>query len=77
MDPPLSQNAVGVCNQITLLIVYYIIFRLGTLLKVMVHLYESPTFLIFPVSFMFINFSFHIFLVLVSEMFTSFTCYIV
>jgi hypothetical protein len=34
MVPPPSQNTVSVCNQITLLILYYISFRLVTLLKV-------------------------------------------
>ena len=34
MFPPPSQNAVGICNQITLLILHYISARLVTLLKV-------------------------------------------
>jgi len=34
MVPPPSQNAVGICNQITLLILYYISARLVTLFKV-------------------------------------------
>jgi hypothetical protein len=35
MFPPPSQNTVGVCNQITLLNIYYIISRMVTLLKAM------------------------------------------
>jgi hypothetical protein len=31
--PLLSQNTVGVCNQITLLILHYVSYRLVTLLK--------------------------------------------
>jgi len=34
MFPPPSQNTVGICDQITLLILYYISSRLVTLLKV-------------------------------------------
>jgi len=34
MVPPTSQNTVGACNQITLLILYYISSQLVTLLKV-------------------------------------------
>ena len=34
MVPPLSQNTVGVCNQITFLILYFIRSKLVTLLKV-------------------------------------------
>ena len=34
MIPPPSQNTVGVCNQITLLILYYISSRVVTLLDV-------------------------------------------
>jgi len=33
MVPPPSQNTVGVCNQITLLMLYYISHRLVTLLR--------------------------------------------
>ena len=33
MIPPSTQNAVGVCNQVTLLILYYISSRLVTLLE--------------------------------------------
>ena len=33
-DSPSSQNTVGVCNQVTLLVLYYISSRLVTLLKI-------------------------------------------
>ena len=64
IDPPPNQNIVGVCNQITLLVLYYISFRLVTLLKVIdapIRVYD-----IFGLtaSFKFINFSFRIFLLL-------------
>jgi hypothetical protein len=39
--PPPDQNSVGVCNQITLRMLYYIISSLVTLLKVTDALYKS------------------------------------
>ena len=46
MVPPLSQNTVGVCSQMTLLFLYYISSRLVTLLKSLMPLYMSVIFLI-------------------------------
>ena len=61
MVPPHSQNTVGVCNQITLFILYYISSRLVTLLKVTdVPTQVSDIFYV-TVSFKLINFSFQIF----------------
>ena len=77
MVPPTSQNTVGVCNQITLLILYHISSRLVTLLQVT----DAPkqVFDIFylTLSFKLINFSFQTFLLFVPEMSTTFTSYIV
>jgi hypothetical protein len=60
--PPPSQNTVGVCNQVTLLIFYYINSRLAPPLKVI----NTPTqvcdILVLTVCFKFITFSFQIFL---------------
>jgi len=71
MVPPRSQNTVGVCNQITLLILYFIISRWVTLLKVT----DTPIQVsdIFDYCFKFINFSFQIFLLLVPEISISFS----
>jgi len=64
MVPPTNQNTVGVCNQITLLIVFHISSRLETILKVAdVHKQVSGIFY-FTVSFKFINFRCQIFLLL-------------
>jgi len=71
MVPPPSQNTVGVCNQITLLIPYYISPRL------VMPLYKSLIIFYLTVSFKFINFSFQIFLLFVPNMSTSFTSYTV
>jgi hypothetical protein len=53
---------VGVCNQITLLILYYIISRLVTLLKVTDATIQVSDILVVTVCFKLINFSFQIFL---------------
>ena len=58
MVPPPSQNTVAVCNQITLLILYYISSRLLSLLNITdVPIQVSDIFYL-TVSFKFINFSF-------------------
>jgi hypothetical protein len=75
--PPPSQNTVVVCNQITLLILYYIISRLVTLLKVVGVPVQVSDILVLSVCFMFINFGFQIFLLFIPEMSTSFSTYIV
>ena len=62
MFPPPSPNAVGVCNQITLLILYYISSRLVTFRKVNDAPIRVPNIFYFTVSFKFLNFSSQIFL---------------
>jgi hypothetical protein len=46
MIPPPSKNTVAVCNQITLLILYYISSRLVTCFKLLMLLYKSLIFFI-------------------------------
>ena len=75
MIPPPSPNTVGVCKQITLLVLYYIISRLLTLLKVIDAPIRVTDILDLTVSFKFISFSFQIFLLFVPEVSTSFTSY--
>jgi hypothetical protein len=61
MVPPPSQNTVGLCNQITLLVLYCISSRLVMLLKITeAPLQVSDIFLI-TVSFKLINYIFQIF----------------
>ena len=72
MFPPLSQNIVRVSNQITLIILYYISFRLVTFLKVTDAPIKVSDNFCLTVSFKFINFSFKVFLLFVTEMSTSF-----
>ena len=60
MVAPPTQNTVGVCNQITLVILYYTSSRLVTLLKIIdVPIQDSDIFYL-AVSFKLINFSFQI-----------------
>jgi len=61
VHPP-SQNTVGVCNQITLLIPHSIISRLVTLLKITDDPIQVSDIFDFTVSFKFINFSFQVLL---------------
>src|SRR5215470_9196989 len=77
MIPPPSQTIVGVCNQVTLLILYYISSRLVPPLKVIDTLIQVSDILVRTVCFKFINFSFQIFLLFVPEMSTSFLSYLV
>jgi len=58
MVSPLCQNAIGVCNEITLLILYCISSRLVTVLKVIDAPIQVSGILVLIVSFKFINFSF-------------------
>jgi hypothetical protein len=76
MVPPTGQYIVGVCNQITLLICYYINPRLVTLLKVSDATVQVSDILDITFSFKVMNFSFQIFILLVPEMSTSFRFYI-
>jgi hypothetical protein len=55
--PPPSQNTVGVCNQTTLIILYYTSSRLVTLLKVIDASIKVPTIVYITVSFQLLNFS--------------------
>jgi len=75
--PPPSQNTVGVCNQITFLILYYISSRLLTLLKITDAPIQVPNIFYLTVSFKFIDFSSQILLLFVPEMSASFTSYLV
>ena len=54
-----TQNTVGFCNQLTLLIVYYISFRLATHVKVIDTPIQVPNIFDLTVSFKFLNFSFY------------------
>ena len=65
MVPPASQKTVGVSNQITLLIIYYISSRLLARLKVAVVPILDFYIFYLTVSCNFINFSFQIFLLFV------------
>ena len=62
MVPPPNQSTVGVCTQITLLILYYIRSRAVTLFKVTDSLITVPDIFDITVSFKLINFSFQVFL---------------
>jgi len=58
MFPPPSQNTVGVYNQTTLLIPYYISYRLTGLLKIIYAPIQVTNIFYLNVSFKFLNFSF-------------------
>ena len=58
--PSPCQNTLGVCNQITILILHYISSRLVTFLKSLMPLQKLVIFLDLTVSFKFLNFSFQI-----------------
>ena len=77
MVPPPNQNTVTVCNQITLLFLHYVSFRLATLLKVTDAPIQVSDILGLTVSFKFINFSCQIFFLRVLVMSTTFSSYIV
>src|SRR5215470_13183680 len=77
MIPPPSQNTVGVCNQVTLLILYYFSSRLVPPLKRNDTPIQVSEILVLTVCFKFINFSFQIFPLFVPEMSTSFMSYVV
>jgi hypothetical protein len=77
MVPLPSQNTVTVCNQITLLILYYINSGFVTLLEVNDAPIKVTDFFYLTLSSKFINFSFQMFLLFAPEMLVSFTSYIV
>ena len=64
MVPPPSHNTVGVCHQVTFLILHYITSRLVPLLKVIDAPIQVPYVLDLTVSFKFLNFSSRICLLL-------------
>ena len=74
--PPPSHNTVGVCNQVDILILYYITSRLVPLLKATDALKQVPNILDLIVSFKFLNFISHICLLFVPEMPAIFTPYL-
>jgi len=76
MVPTRSQNIVGFCKQITLLIPYCISSREVTLLKVTDAPIHVSAIFDLTQSFKLIKFIFQIFLLFVSEMSTSFMSYI-
>jgi len=75
MIPPPSQNNVGVCNQITLLILYSISSRLVTLLEALMPLYKFEIFfiLLLVLSSSMLAFRYSVFFPDVSISFTSYT----
>jgi len=72
-----SQNTVTVRNHIIIFILYYISSRLVTLLKFSDAPIPVSDIFNHTVSFKFINIVFQIFLLFVTEMSATFTCYIV
>ena len=73
--PPPSQNTVGVCNQITFVILHYISCGLVTLLKVIDAPIQVANIFDLTVSLKFLNFSFQIYLLFVPEMSAIITSY--
>ena len=72
MFPPPTQNTMGGCNQIALLILYYISSRLVIFLKVIdapIRV-QVPNIFALTVSFKFFNFSCQILLLFVPEMYS-------
>ena len=65
----------GICNQITILFLYYISSTLVTLLKVTDVPVKVSVIFYLTVNFRLIDFSFQNFFLFVPEMSTSFTCY--
>ena len=70
---PPSQNTVGPSNKITLLILYYVISRLVTLLKVTDGPLQVSIFFYLNLSFKCINFLLSLFLLFILEVSVSFT----
>ena len=75
--PPPIHNNVGVCNQVTFLILNYITSRFVPLLKVIDAPIKVPNVLDLTVSFEFLNFSSQISFLFVPEMSANFTPYTV
>ena len=72
-----TQNTVGICNQITLLVLYNISSRLVILLKIIDAPIQIPNIFYLTISSKILNFSFQIFLIFVPQMSASITSYIV
>jgi hypothetical protein len=72
MVPPLRQNAVGICNQITLLTLYYINSRLITHFKIIDVPIQASDIFYLTVSFNYVNLTCQIFLLFVLGMYTNF-----
>src|SRR5215469_2117433 len=75
--PPPRHNTVGVCNEISFLVLYYNSSRLVPLLEIINVPIQVPDILNLTVSFEFLNFSFQICLLFVPKMSASITSYIV
>ena len=75
--PPPRHNAVGVCNQVNFLILYYPSFRLIPLLHVINAPIQVPDIVYLTVCFQFLNFSSQICLLFVPEMSASIPSYLV
>ena len=75
--PPPRHNAVGVCNQVTFLILYYPSSRLIPPLHVINAPIQVPDIVNLTVNFQFLNFSYQICLLFVPEMSASLPSYIV
>jgi len=69
--PPPRHNTVGVCNQISILVLYYNSSRLVPLLEVINAPTQAPYIVDLTVSFKFLDFSFQICLLFVPEMSAS------
>ena len=67
----------GVCNQVTFLILYYITSRLVPLLKVTDAPVQVPNVFVLTVSFKFLNSSSQLYLLFVPEMSANYMSYIV
>src|SRR5215469_5715025 len=76
VSPP-RHNTVGVCNQISFLVIYYKSSRLVPLLEIINAPIQFPDILNLTVSFEFLNFSFQICLLFVPKMSASITSYTV
>ena len=75
--PPPSHNIVGVCHQVTILILHYITSRLVPILKVIDAPIQVPNVLDLTVSLKLLNFISQLCLLFVPEMSANFTSYII
>ena len=75
--PPPSHNTVGVCNQVTLLVLHYITSRLVPLLKVMDVPVQVPNVFVLTARFKFLSSSPQICLIFSPKLSAIFVSYIV